>query len=168
MSRSNPPLTPMPDELRDCLEALAQKYMAARLKEDHLKRRMNAMTARLRIALAEIMDKYYARFTHVEKRRKEISAEFMELWSKRLSGLRSVSLPSAIVRKRRDIKVTVLDKRKVIDALDRLDRLDLVDEVVDEKGLRDLARKGKLNDLPEGAVEIKVDLKIQAYSRKED
>ena len=168
MSRDHPPLSPMPDELREHLDGLVQKYMAARLKEDHLKKRMSAMTARLRIALAEIMDKYYARFTHVEKRRKEISAEFLELWSKRLSGLRSVSLPSAIVRKRRDIKVTVLDKRKVIDALDRLDRLDLVDEVVDEKGLRDLARKGKLDDLPEGAVEIKVDLKIQAYCRKED
>jgi hypothetical protein len=126
------------------------------------------MTARLRIALAELMDKYYARFGHVERRRKEVSAKFLELWSKRLSGLRSVSLPSAVVSKRRDIKVTVLDKREVMDALDRLDRLDLVDEVIDEKGLRDLARQGKLDDLPEGAVEIKVDLKIQAYRRKED
>ena len=166
MSRSNPPLTPMPDELREHLDGLVQKYMAARLKEDHLKKRMSAMTARLRIALAEIMDKYYARFGRVEKRRKEISAEFMELWSKRLSDLRGVSLPSAVVWKRRDIRVKVLDKRKVIDALDRLGRLD--HEVVDEKGLRDLARKGKLNDLPEGVVEIKVELKIQARGRKED
>lgn len=168
MSRSNPPLSPMPDELREHLDALVQKYRAARLKEDHLKKRMNAMTARLRIALAEIMDKYYERFTHVEKRRKKITAEFLELWSKHLSGIRSVSLPSAVVSKRRDIKVTVLDKREVIDALDRLDRLDLVDEVIDEKGLRELARKGKLDDLPEGAVEIKVSLKIQAYGRKDD
>ena len=168
MSRSNRPLTPMPDELRDRLDALAQKHMAARAKEDQLKKRMNAMTARLRIALAEIIDKYYERVGRVEKRRKEVSAEFLELWSERLSGLGSVSLPSAVISKRRDIKVTVLDKQEVIRALDRLDRLDLVDEVVDEKGLRDLARLGKLDGLPEGAVEIKVNLKIQAYGRKED
>ncbi len=168
MSRDNPPLSPMPDELREHLDGLVQKYMAARLKEDHLKKRMSAMTARLRIALAEIMDKYYERFTHVETRRKKIIAEFLELWSKHLSGLRSVSLPSAVVRKRRDIEVKVLNKRELIDALDRLDRLDLVDEVVDEKGLRELARKGKLDDLPEGTVEIRVTLKIQAYGRKED
>jgi hypothetical protein len=158
----------MPDELREHLDGLVQKYMAARVKEDHLKKRMSAMTARLRIALAEIMDKYYERFTHVETRRKNIIAEFLELWSKHLSGIRSVSLPSAVVSKRRDIKVTVLDKREVIDALDRLDRLDLVDEVIDEKGLRALARQGKLDDLPEGAIKVKMDLKIQAYRRKED
>ena len=168
MSRDNPPLTPMSDELREHLDGLVQKYIAARIKESHLKKRMNAMTARLRVALAEIMDKYYARFGRVEERRKKVSAEFLELWAKHLSGLRSVSLPTAIVWRRRDIKVTVLDKTKVVDALDRLDRLDLVDEVVDEKGLRGLARKGKLNDLPKGVVEIKLDLKIQAYCRKED
>ena len=168
MSRDNPPLSPMSDELREHLDGLVQTYIAARIKENHLKKRMNATTARLRSALAEIMDKYYARFGHVEKRRKRVSAEFLELWGKHLSGLQSVSLPTAIIRRRKDIKVTVLDKIKVIDALDRLDRLDLVEEVVDEKGLRDLARKGKLENLPEGVVEIKLDLKIQAYSRKED
>ena len=75
MSRSNPPLSPMPDELREHLDGLVQNYMAARVKEDRLKKRMSAMTARLRIALAEIMDKYYERFTHVETRRKKIIAE---------------------------------------------------------------------------------------------
>jgi hypothetical protein len=158
----------MPADLRDHMEELIKEYKAIRAKDAHLKKRMDARTAPLRIAMGELYDKYGERLGRLEKRRKELTAQFLDLWSKRLPGLRSVVLPSAVVRKRRDIKVTVLDKQEVIDALDRLDRLDLVDEVVDEKGLRDLARQGKLDGLPAGAVEIKVDLKIQAYGRKED
>ncbi len=44
MSRDNPPLSPMSDELREHLDGLVQTYIAARIKEDHLKKRMNAMT----------------------------------------------------------------------------------------------------------------------------
>jgi hypothetical protein len=76
-------------------------------------------------------------------------------------------LPSTSVGRRRDIRVTVHDKREVIDALDRLDRLDLVEEVVNERGLRPLVREGKLDGLPEGAIEVKESLGIQACPRKD-
>lgn len=167
MKRADPPETTMPDELRDHLDGLVREYRATRVKEDHVRKRVEARIAPFRMAMGELIDKYNVRIARIKQRRKDIIAEFLDLWAKRLPGQPCVVLPSAVVRKRRDIRVTVLDKREVIDALDRLDRLDLVDQVVDEKGLRDLARKGKLDNLPEGAVEIKEDLKIQAYERKE-
>lgn len=62
----------------------------------------------------------------------------------------------------------MLDKREVIAALDRLDRLDLVDQVIDEKGLRKLARDGKLDELPETTLGIARKTQIEATTRKEE
>jgi len=157
----------MPAELRDRMEEILAAYISTRIKESHIGKRLDARIAPLRIAMGELIDHYGLRRARIMKRKRSLSAEFLALWSKHLSGLRQVILPSATVRKRRDLKVTVRDKREVIDALDRLDRLDLVDEVVDQKGLRALAREGMLDALPEGAVDIEETLKIQVYPRKD-
>lgn len=158
----------MPAELRDQLEKIAAAYGTARTKAAHLRKRLNARIAPFRMAMGEIIDRHNERIARVDVRRRTLSAEFMALWSKHLPGLRQVVLPAAVVRKRRDIKVTVHDKREVIDALDRLDRLELVDEVVDEVGLRALVREGKQDSFPEGAIEVEESLKIQLYSRKDE
>ena len=157
----------MPAELRDRLEEIVAAYRVARVREDHLRKRIKARIAPLRMAMGELIDRYNERLARTEKKRRDLSDEFLAVWSKRLPGLRQVVLPSAVVRKRRDIKVKVLSKREVIDSLDRLDRLDLVDEVVDEAGLRTLVREGKLDSLPEGALDVREDIKIQPYTRKD-
>jgi len=157
----------MPAELRDRLGEIVAAYRAARVREDHLRKRLNARIAPLRMAMGELIDRYNERLARVEKKRRGLSDEFLALWSKHLPGLRTVGLPSATVRRRRDIRVAVRDKREVIDALDRLDRLDLVDEVVDERGLRPLVREGKLDGLPEGAVEVRESMGIMVYPRKD-
>ena len=159
--------TSMPDELRDHLDEMVVEYKRIRVKEDHVRRRLEARTIAMRLAMGELYDKYYERLGRLQKKRDGITAEFLDIWSKRLSGVRRVVLPSAVVCKRRDTKVTVHNKQEVIDALDRLDRLDLVDESIDEKGLRALAREGKLKGLPKGAVEVNVELKIQVRRRKD-
>jgi hypothetical protein len=167
LSRGGPDETEVPDELRDRLEELVAAYRAVRKKEEYLRKRVDGKTAPLRMAMGELIDRYNARLARLTKRRNEIISDFLGLWSGQLPDVRQLVLPSAVVRRRRDIKVVVLDKQKVIDALDRLDRLDLVDEVVDEKGLRGLVREGKLDDLRGGAIEIEEAVTIQPYRRKE-
>ena len=157
----------MPAELQDQLEKIVSAYGTARTKAEHLRKRLNARIAPLRMAMGEIIERNNERIARVDVRRRALSAEFLALWSKHLPGLRQVVLSSGTVRKRRDIKVTVLDRREVIDALDRLDRLELVDEVVSEVGLRALVREGKQDSFPEGAIEVEESLKIQLHSRKD-
>jgi hypothetical protein len=157
----------MPDELRDRMEEIVVAYRAIRAKESHIGKRLEARIAPYRIAMGELIDHYNERLARLGEKKRALSGEFLALWSEHLPGLRTVRLPSATVRRRKDIKVAVRDKREVIDALDRLDRLDLVDEVVDEKGLRTLAREGKLDGLPEGAVEVQESMGIVVYPRKD-
>ena len=168
MKGKPPAETEMPAELRDHLDGRIREYKAIRQKENNLQRRREMRTTLIRAALAEVIERYEDRVARLVKRRKAISDEFLQLWAKHLPKVKRVVLPSAAVSKRRDIKVTVLDKREVIAALDRLDRLDLVDQVINEKGLRKLARDGKLDELPETALGIARKTQIQATTRKEE
>ena len=155
-------------ELRDHLDGILREYRAIRRKEKVLRSRVEARTAPLRNAMREIIDRMGERLARLEKRRNDITDEFLATWAREFPELPRVKLPFAYVLKRRNIKVEVLDKREVIDALDRLDRLDLVDEVVDEKGLRDLARKGKLARVPKDALRIDEKIQIQVVTREEE
>jgi len=149
------PETEMPPGLREKLAALVRAYKACMEKESRLHVRREMATKPLRSASAEIFHRYNARIERVHERRKAISAEFLELWAKQIPDAKQVVLPGSVITKRRDVRVEVHDKREVIKALDRLDRLDLVDHVIDEKGLRKLARDGALavGDLIERAVD---------------
>ena len=167
MASRRKPDTPMSAELRDRLERLVADHRAARVKEDQLVRRREGHIAPLRIAMGELIDKYNERANRVLERRRRTDEEFLALWAEHFPGHRTIVLPSATVSKRRGLKITVRDKREVIDALDRLDRLDLVSEEVDEKGLRALVRKGKLDGLPEGAIEVEESVTILPFVRKD-
>jgi len=158
----------IPVELRDHLDDILREYRAIRRKEKVLRTRVEARTAPLRNAMKELFDRMDVRLARLEKRRNDIANEFLATWAREFPELPRVKLPFAYVLKRRNIKVEVLDKREVIDALDRLDRLDLVDEVVDEKGLRGLARKGKLARVPEDVLRIDDKTQIQVVKREEE
>jgi len=165
MIKTDLPETEMSPELREKLAALVQAYKACVEKESRLHVRREMATKPLRSASAEIFHRYNARIERVHERRKAISAEFLDLWARHVRDASQVVLPAAVVTRRRDVRVKVLKKRQVIAALDKLDRLDLVDHVIDEKGLRRLARQGKLACLPEGAVKIREDVSIQVYRK---
>ena len=167
MTRARDDECNVPEDLREKLDAMVKQYKALRTKEQVLKRRMQSNTEPIRVGLADFMALYERRVARVKERRLAITAEFLRIWSERFPRLRTAVLPSAKVARRKDVKVEVVDKQAVIDALDRLDRLDLVDQVIDEKGLRKLAREGKLDDLPESVVKIDVKVQIQASARKE-
>jgi hypothetical protein len=157
----------MSAELRERLEKIVEGYTAARIKEAHIGKRLEGRLMPIRIAMGELIDHYNTRRARLTKKKQALSTEFIELWTKHLPGLRSVILPSAAVQKRRDTKVTVLNKREVIDALDRLDRLDLVEEIVDSKKLRSLVREGQLDSLPEGTIGVERTTKIMVCLRKD-
>lgn len=156
----------VPEELRRKLSAMVEKYKALGVKEKVLKRRMRSRTEPIRVGLADLMALYERRFTRVIERRRALASSFLRLWDKHFPDLKTAILPNAKVTKRKDVRVEVVDKQGVIDALDRLDRLDLVDQVIDEKGLRQLAREGKLDGLPRSVVKVDVRMQIQAYTRE--
>jgi len=158
----------IPAEVRDRLDALLAEYKAARRKEAILRRRYESRITPLRAAIAEVYDHMEERLARLEARRNAISDEFLAAWAERFPNLPRVDLGSWRVYRRRDVRVEVRDKREVIKALDRLDRLDLVDHVIDEKGLRKLARDGALAGVPAGALRVKEKVQIQVMRRKED
>lgn len=158
----------VPEELRVHLDDLIRRYRALRRKTSHLMGRRYTRMRVLNHARNELQDCYDERLARLKQRREEVTAEFLALWAEHFPRLKHVKLPSGIVHRRRDVKVKVLDKEAVIDALDRLGRLDLRDEVVDEKGVRKLAREGKLADLPETALKVVEKQGIQVFQRKED
>jgi len=168
MKMSDRPLTDMPPELREKLDALLREYKATRHKAERLRRRCRSVTERLRVGIKDVVDAFMARIGPRERRFAEITQEFIALWDEHFPTHRNLSLPSAIAHPRVEYEVEVRDKRAVIDALDRIDRLDLVDYVIDEKGLRSLARKGLLKDVPESALVVRTKRKIQVYARKDD
>ncbi len=158
----------VPAELRSHLDDLIQRYRALRRKASHLMGRKYTRMRVLNHARNELQDCYDERLARVKQKREEVTAEFLALWAEHFPRLKKVKLPSAIVSRRRNVKVKLLDKEAVIDALDRLGRLDLRDEVVDEKGVRKLVREGKLDDLPDTALEVLEKEGIQVFQRKED
>ncbi len=159
--------TEMPPELREKLVELIRVYRACVEKESRLHVRREMATKPLRSASAEIFHRYNARIERVHERRKAVTAEFLELWSKQIPDARHVVLPGSVVTRRRDVKVQVLKKRDVIAALDKLDRMDLVDQVIDERGLASLLRRPDAPKLPKGSVRITEELKIQAFRRED-
>ncbi len=166
--RLDAPEPDVPEELRSHLDALIQRYRALRRKTSHLMGRKYTRMRVLNHARNELQDCYDERLARLKQRREEVTTEFLALWAEHFPRLKKVKLPSGIVSRRRAVKVKVLDKEAVIDALDRLNRLDLRDEVVDEKGVRKLVREGKLDDLPETALKVVEKEGIQVFQRKED
>ena len=98
----------------------------------------------------------------------ELSREFLTAWDEHFPDVGRPVFPSATVTRVARRKVEVRDAEAVVDALDRLDRLDLAPRVIDEKGLADLVRKGKLAGLPEGVLEITDAVDIRVQERKEE
>ena len=60
--------TSMPDELRDHLDEMVVEYKRIRVKEDHVRRRLEARTIAMRLAMGELYDKYYERLGRLRLR----------------------------------------------------------------------------------------------------